>query len=127
MVVDQLRPLAIAWAFVETSGLEATMSGISRPRARASSRVMALALPRPELTPPERRLPANTMSMFCPRPETCDSILAFAPLPTATMATTANTPMMIPKAVRQDRSLFRCKARSAVSAVSRVRNSSVCR
>jgi hypothetical protein len=40
-----------------------------------------------------------------------------APLPTATMAMTDATPMMMPSAVRPERNLFRLKARIAIHAV----------
>ena len=69
-MVDQLRPLAMAWAVTETSGLTATTSGTSRRIASASARVMALALPRPEFTPPVFLLPANTVNRFWPSAET---------------------------------------------------------
>ena len=117
MVVDQLRPLAMAWALVQTSGLMATMSRTSSLIASASCRVMLAALPSPELTPAERLLPAKTSRRFWPRAETSPWILLRAPLPTATMATTEATPMMMPSAVRMERSLFRRSARKAIIAV----------
>ena len=80
-------------------------------------RTSALALPRPPNTPPERLLPANTMSRFCPRAATWLSMRARAPLPAATIATTEATPMMIPSAVSTERSLLRRSARTATKMV----------
>src|SRR6185369_15082616 len=62
----------------------------------------------------ERRLPAKTVSRFCPSAATLASMLALAPLPTATIATTAATPMTMPSEVSEERSLFRRKARRAI-------------
>ncbi len=115
--MDQLWPLAIAWAEVDTSGLMARVSGTSRAIASASAKVMVLALPRPELTPPVRRLPAKTVSKFWPSAATWEVIRVCAPLPTATMATTEATPMIMPSAVRLERILLRRSARRAMNRV----------
>ncbi len=119
MVVDQLRPLAMACAEVVSSGLTATTSGTSRPMASASVSVRTLALPRPEFTPPARRLPAKMVSKFWPREEIWDWMRACAPLPRATIATTEATPMMMPSAVRVERILLRRNARNAIIAVNK--------
>jgi hypothetical protein len=54
------------------------------------------------------------MITFCPRLAICASTCAFAPLPIPTIAMTALTPMIMPRAVRTDRSLFRRSARKAM-------------
>ena len=48
----------------------------------------------------------NLRITFCPRLAICASTCAFAPLPMPTIAITAPTPMMMPSAVRTERSLF---------------------
>ena len=45
------------------------------------------------------------------------STLALAPSPTATIAITAKTPMMMPRVVRKERSLLRRRARTATRMV----------
>ena len=47
----------------------------------------------------------------------CSAIRRLAPVPTASMAITAPTPMMMPSMVRAERILFTFKARSAIRAV----------
>jgi hypothetical protein len=58
-------------------------------------------------------LPDKTMSKFDPILAICSAILAFAPDPTAIMAITALTPMMIPNIVRDERILLTSSALKA--------------
>src|SRR5262245_22017369 len=51
---------------------------------------------------------------FVPRLAIWERMVALAPSPMATIAITAPTPMIIPSIVRNERSLFRAKARSAI-------------
>ena len=55
----------------------------------------------------------ESYTTFNPMLATLASICALAPLPMPTSATTAPTPMISPKAVKLDRSLFRASARRA--------------
>ena len=82
----------------------ATCSTLSRSRiAAASSRVSVVAAPRPEamfmLSPPRMKLPALTWTMLVPADFSVRSTEARAPLPSATMAITAATPMTTPSVV----------------------------
>src|SRR5436190_1458352 len=54
---------------------------------------------------------------FWPRLATWDSTCALAPLPMPTMAITAPTPMIIPRAVKPERILFLFNARRATRSV----------
>ena len=56
-----------------------------------------------------------TMSRFEPIAANDCSTIALAPSPIATIAITAPTPMMIPSAVRNDRSLLRISALPAIA------------
>ena len=59
---------------------------------------------------------------FVPVARTCSSIIALAPVPSATMAITAATPMIMPSIVSAVRSLFRP---SALKATRNVINSDI--
>ena len=75
-----------------------------RAMAAASSRVSDVAAPRPEamltLSPPRMKLPAVTCTMLVPAVLSVRSMDDFAPLPSATMAMTAATPITTPSVVR---------------------------
>ena len=90
-----------------------------------------LALDRGQVVPGERRhasrsrrgrrptvvVPDMTMSRFEPIAANDCSTIALAPSPIATIAITAPTPMMMPSAVRNDRSLLRISALPAMRIV----------
>ena len=78
---------------------------------------LGLALPKPVFTPPDLRLPANTLSIFWRRAASSDSIRACAPFPTATLATKVGITMMMPWVVRVDLILLRRNVRSAMRVV----------
>ncbi len=82
-----------------------------------SSQVSVGCEPNPPWAPPEVVEPDMTMSRFEPMAANDFSTMAFAPSPIATMAITAPTPMMMPSAVRNDRSLLRISALPAMRIV----------
>ena len=88
--------------------------GTSRRIASASSIFSVPALPQPVRMPLEVTLPEKIRITFSPRLAICASTCALAPLPMLTIAMTAPTPMMMPSAVRTERSLFRRRARKAI-------------
>jgi hypothetical protein len=61
------------------------------------------------------------MSMFDPILAICSAICFFAPEPTATMAITAPTPIMIPNIVRVERILLTISALKAIRRLARRR------
>src|SRR4029077_11481099 len=67
----------------------------------------------PVRTPLTARPPASTQIMLSPRLLICCWICSEAPSPTATLAITAPTPIMIPSMVRMLRILLRARARMA--------------
>ncbi len=97
----------------------ATNSTLSRSRmAAASSRVSVFASPRPVamfmLSPPLTKLPADTCTMLVPAVLRVRSTDARAPLPSATMAITAATPMTTPSVVSPERRRLRPSAFQAI-------------
>src|SRR5690242_17833645 len=115
--VFQFRPFARIWLRSRTSGLTPRILGTFAAIALASSTVRLGALPQPPHMPPPVKLPEKTVTTFCPRLATCASTWDFAPLPMLTIAMTAPTPMMMPSAVRIERSLLRRRARRATMIV----------
>jgi hypothetical protein len=111
--VFQLRPLARTWERSRISGERAATPATSRRMASASSRVRLLAEPQPPRMPPVVMLPGKTLMRFWPRLAMEASTWALAPLPMLTMAMTAATPMMMPRAVRIERRALRRSARRA--------------
>ena len=81
----------------------------------ASATVRVEALPKPARTPLEVVAPGSTTSRLVPRLAICSSTAAFAPCPTATMATSAATPMNTPSMVNAERSLLRASALPAAT------------
>ena len=71
-------------------------------------------VPAPILTPPDVVAPGRTMSRLLPMLDICSAIFRLAPVPTATMAITAPTPMMMPSMVRPERILFTRSARKEI-------------
>src|SRR3954465_10389939 len=69
--------------------------------------------------PPRFTEPDPTINRFDPIAAIWSWICLFAPLPIATMAITAPTPMMMPSIVSAERSLLRAKARRASRNVAR--------
>jgi hypothetical protein len=74
--------------------------------ASTSSHVIVLALPATDLTPPLLCAPGWIMIRFDPIDWICSEMEAWEPCPIATMAITDPTPMIIPKTVRPDLTLF---------------------
>ncbi len=103
---------------VRVVALSATywISGRSRI-ASASSGTIFVELPAPVRTPCACVLPGEIVMRFVPADLTCSSIVACAPDPSATMAMTAATPMIIPSIVRAVRSLLRPSALKAIRSV----------
>src|SRR5450756_1355473 len=66
--------------------------------------------PRPARAPEDVIVPGMTMRKFVPRDFSRSSDWMRAPSPIPTTATTQATPMMMPSAVRSDRSLLRARA-----------------
>jgi hypothetical protein len=64
--------------------------------ARPSSSVSVCVAPVPVDTPRDDIAPGDTVSMFEPSDAICCATLALAPSPSATVATTAATAMMMP-------------------------------
>src|SRR5262245_55679849 len=101
--------------------LSATYSISGRSRRRwASSGTRRLLPPAPVRTPPAFALPAMTVMRFVPWVLICSSIITCAPVPSATMAMTAATPMIIPSMVKPVRSLLRPSALKAMLSVIRM-------
>jgi hypothetical protein len=88
--------------------------GTSLRIASASSTVKVGTLPDPIRSPPLVELPDWTIKRFDPMPAICSVIRAFAPEPTAIMAITAPTPMMIPNMVKAERILLTLRALKAI-------------
>jgi hypothetical protein len=86
--------------------------------ARRSSHVMLGCEPAPPRPPGPWLEPENSMTMLVPALSIWSRTRAFAPSPIDCMKMTAPTPMMMPSAVRKERSLFRCSARAASRRVS---------
>src|SRR5215510_8073355 len=87
--------------------------------ALRSSHVNVGSVPNPPCAPPALVVPGRMISKLAPIEANDSSTRALAPSPIATMAITAETPIITPKAVRNERSLFRKSADSAVRRVSR--------
>ncbi len=70
-------------------------------------------LPNPPCAPEALVVPERTTSRFEPMEANASSTRALAPSPMATMAITADTPMITPRVVRNERILLRRSARTA--------------
>src|SRR3990172_9538481 len=81
-------------------------AGSSLPIALASPMVSVGADPEPDRSPPEVVLPGRTRRRFDPTMEIWAAMRSFAPVPIATIAITAATPMTMPSIVRIDRIRF---------------------
>ena len=93
--------------------------GTSLRMAARSSHVRVGIEPNPPIAPPRDDVPGSTTMMFDPIDANVFSTCALAPSPTATIEITAKTPMMMPSVVRNERSLFRSSARTAMRNVSK--------
>jgi hypothetical protein len=71
-------------------------------------------VPDPIRSPPLVELPDRTIRRFEPILAMCSVIWAFAPEPTAIMAMTALTPMIIPRVVKAERILLTMRAPNAI-------------
>jgi hypothetical protein len=87
------------------------------PSASRSSCVRVGCDPKPPRCPPAVDDPGRTISRFVPIAANACSTCDFAPAPMAIIAMTAPTPMMIPRVVKNERSLLRKTARSATRRV----------
>ena len=89
-----------------------------RPMASASSTVKVVAAPRPlamfDSSPPRVKFPASTRTRLVPADRTSSDTVCFAPAPSATIVTTAPTPMLMPSAVSAVRSLCAASASTAM-------------
>ena len=121
MTVSQLRSSLTTWPVVWTRGATNFTSATSALMARRSSQVSVGSVPAPALAPPAVLAPDETMRTLVPIEAKACSTRARAPSPIATMAMTAATPMMIPSAVRNERSLLRRSARPATRTTSPAR------
>src|SRR5579871_1462874 len=100
------------WALPETTGLTA-LTPLTPAIAVASDAFSVVVEPAPAATPPLLLLPGMMVRTLVPRPDNCEATEALAPSPSATIAMTAATPMMMPSVVSKLRPLF---ARSAARA-----------
>src|SRR5574337_354790 len=114
ITVDQLVFPKIACAVPRTLEAANATAGHSSAMALASSSVSVRSEPWPSRMPPLVVLPDRTMSTLLPMLRICSWIWAVAPEPTAIMAITAATPMMIPSMVRADRSRLILSALKAI-------------
>src|SRR6185436_15695768 len=99
-----------------TVGVTIDTLGNSRLMASRSStvRVFVPLSPVALRTPPTFCAPALTNSRLVPMLSICACTAACAPRPMLTIATTADTPMMMPSIVSAARILLRCRARKAI-------------
>jgi hypothetical protein len=98
-----------------TVGVSIETLGTSRLIASRSSTVNVFVpvSPVPLRTPPTFCAPALTNKRFVPMLSIWAATAACAPWPILTIATTAETPMMMPSIVNAARILLRCRARKA--------------
>ncbi len=89
------------WVTVLTDGAASATAVHSLRIASMSASVSREEPPQPVRTPPCVTEPGKTISMLLPMLAICFWIELSAPLPTASMAITAATPMMMPRAVRR--------------------------
>ncbi len=71
-------------------------------------------VPAPIRTPPAVVAPGRTIRRLLPMLAICSAICLLAPVPIATMAITAPTPMMMPSMVSAERILFTRRARKEI-------------
>ena len=114
MPVDQFRWPYTTWPTPLWMGATSETAGHSFWIASASPRVSVGCVPAPILTPPEVVAPGRMMRRLLPMLEICSEIFWLAPVPTATMAITAPTPMMMPSMVSAERILFTRRARKDI-------------
>src|SRR5689334_17685170 len=113
--VFQFMLPATSCARAFTAGVTIETLGTSRLIASRSSTVKVFVplSPVPLRTPPTFCAPALTNSRLVPMLSICACTVACAPWPILTMATTADTPMMMPSMVSAARILLRTNARKA--------------
>ena len=110
VAVDELQPRADALG--DVLDVRAGRAAPARPRAPA-----ACCCRRRRGRRPRCALPARTVIRFVPAVLTCSSICACAPVPSATIAMTAATPMIMPSMVSAVRILLRASALKAIRSV----------
>ena len=111
---DRGRPVALPLMTLSPwldTGATAVTAGTSRARRSTSCWWNGFALP--DAPPGPVRWPGITVSRLLPRFAMSDVTTAVAPLPSVTMMITEATPMMIPRAVSDDRRTFRRISRNA--------------
>ena len=87
-------------------GTTTDTAGHSRAMASTSAGLSDCSVPMPCFTPPTLAAQGKTISLYAPMLAIVFSTWAFEPWPISVMAITAATPMITPRAVRTDRSLF---------------------
>ena len=117
-MVVQVSLSEIACVLVRDSGAAARTAGTSDWIARTSSQVIVGCEPMPPRMPPELLDPENSRITFVPDASIIERMRSLAPSPIDTMQITAATPMMMPRAVRLERSVLRRRASSASRRVS---------
>ena len=117
--VAQLLLPNITCAPPRTVGATKDTAGHSATIALPSSSVRVTPTPLPRRMPLVVILPGSTMIRLLPMLWICSLIRAVAPEPTATMAMTAATPMIIPSIVKADRMRLTRRARNAMRMLAR--------
>ena len=117
MLVLQLRSSLCTCRTLCSSAAAYRTVGTSVRIAFRSSQVSVGCVPNPPKAPPWLLAPGRTRSMLVPIEAKRLWTRAVAPSPAATVAMTAKTPMMMPSMVRNDRSLLRNRACSAIGNV----------
>ncbi len=101
--VGALRFRYLACVFMLTAGeTEATCGNLVMAIASSTVRFCCV----PVKTPPVPRRPGRTTSRLVPSASNCAVTCACAPAPSAIIAITAPTPMMMPSIARSERILF---------------------
>ena len=103
---------------VRDSGAAARTAGNSVWIARTSSQVMVGCEPMPPRMPPDLLEPEKSRITLVPEASIIERMRSLAPSPIDTMQITAATPMMMPRAVRLERSVLRRSASVARRSVS---------
>ncbi|MBA7688915.1 hypothetical protein ES703_97404 [subsurface metagenome] len=100
----------MTWALVDTEGDTYFTASAFSAMALASPGVIFWYVPPPPWTPRKERLPGRTKRRFVPIDSKRFSTSLLAPCPMLIVVITAPTPMIMPRAVRKERILFRLKA-----------------
>ena len=109
--VFQLRLPKVARARPRTEGEACLTPAIRCPIAATSSMVSRVVTPTSCATPPTRAAPWRSTSRFDPSEANCVSMAFWAPRPSASIVTTAATPMRMPSIESAVRTLLFASAR----------------